>query len=193
MFKKMIRRFYDRNDAFIRRLRKQGAKVGKEVQIVDRFRFLYEPWYANLLELKDGVVISAGVRFVQHDSSYPNIVGNLPIKFGKIVVGENSYIGVNSVILPGVTIGDHCLIAAGSIVNKNIPSYSIAAGNPARIIGSVNDGVEKYKTRIQNKGNNNIYFWDFGGSYGQMKRKFGKNLADIIAERYAEYCVRHGL
>lgn len=49
-------------------------------------------------------------------------------------IGKNCVIGVRSVILPGVSIGDHCVVAAGSVVTKNIPPHSIAAGNPAKII-----------------------------------------------------------
>jgi acetyltransferase-like isoleucine patch superfamily enzyme len=51
-----------------------------------------------------------------------------------ITIGDNVWIGMNSVILPGVTIGDNVVIGANSVVTKNIPSNSIAAGNPCRII-----------------------------------------------------------
>ena len=49
-------------------------------------------------------------------------------------IGKNCVIGVNSIILPGIQIEDHCIVAAGSVVTKNIPSHSLVAGNPARII-----------------------------------------------------------
>ncbi|NJO13926.1 MAG: acyltransferase [Rhizobiales bacterium] len=54
-------------------------------------------------------------------------------------IGECCFIGAHSLILPGVRIGDHCIIAAGSIVSKDVPSHSIAAGNPASVIRS---GIE---------------------------------------------------
>lgn len=57
-----------------------------------------------------------------------------PLVTGSVIIGNNCWIGEKAVILPGVTIGDYCVIAACSVVVKNIPSYSIAAGNPARII-----------------------------------------------------------
>ena len=56
------------------------------------------------------------------------------IKKERVVVGKNVWIGANSVILPGVTIGDNSVIGAGSIVIEDIPSYSVAVGNPAKII-----------------------------------------------------------
>jgi len=49
-------------------------------------------------------------------------------------IGENCVIGVNSIVLPGLKIGDHSVIAAGAVVTKDIPSHSMAAGNPAKIL-----------------------------------------------------------
>ena len=51
-------------------------------------------------------------------------------------VGENCFIGGCSLILPGVTIGNNCVVGAGSVVTKSVPSFSVVAGNPARIISS---------------------------------------------------------
>ena len=51
-----------------------------------------------------------------------------------IVIEDETWIGANVVVVPGVTIGKHAVIAAGSVVTKNIPDYSVAAGNPARIL-----------------------------------------------------------
>jgi len=48
-------------------------------------------------------------------------------------IGKNCVIGVNSIILPGVRIGDHCVIAAGAVVTKDVPSHCIVAGNPAKV------------------------------------------------------------
>ena len=59
-----------------------------------------------------------------------------------IRIGNNVWIGAHSVILPGVTIGDHVVIGAGSVVTKDIPSYSLAVGNPCRVIRSL-EAMEK--------------------------------------------------
>ena len=64
---------------------------------------------------------------------------NIPIKMGEMIpgsvkIGDDSWIGINVAILRNVTIGRHCGIGANSVVTKDIPPYSIAAGNPARII-----------------------------------------------------------
>lgn len=50
-------------------------------------------------------------------------------------IGSNTIIGIRSIILPGVHIGNHCVIGAGSVVTKDVPDHCIAAGNPAKVIG----------------------------------------------------------
>jgi len=52
------------------------------------------------------------------------------------VIGECSFIGARSIIMPGVRIGSHCIVAAGAVVTKDVPDNSIVAGNPAKIIES---------------------------------------------------------
>lgn len=54
-----------------------------------------------------------------------------------ITIGNNVWIGANVCVLPGVTIGDSCVIGAGSVVTKDIPPYSVAAGNPCKIIKTI--------------------------------------------------------
>lgn len=72
--------------------------------------------------------------------------------FGKVVIGDYVYIGTNALILPGVTIGDHVLVAAGSVVTKSIPSGVVVAGNPAKIICTIDDFYarnKKYNTKTK--------------------------------------------
>lgn len=66
---------------------------------------------------------------------------------GKIILGNNVFVGSNTTLLYDVKIGDNVIIGAGSLVNKNIPSNSVAAGVPCKVIGSFED----YKTKIKNQ------------------------------------------
>ena len=59
--------------------------------------------------------------------------------FGKVVIGDWVYIGNNALIMPGVTIGDHVLVAAGSVVTKSVPQGVVIGGNPAKIICSLDE------------------------------------------------------
>lgn len=63
----------------------------------------------------------------------------------KITINDDCWIGANVVITAGVTIGKHCVIAAGSVVTKDVPNYSIAAGNPARIIKQYDFNEQTWK------------------------------------------------
>ena len=56
-----------------------------------------------------------------------------------ITIGDNVWIGANSVVLPGVTIGSNTVIGAGSVVNRSIPEWSVAAGNPCRVIRTITE------------------------------------------------------
>lgn len=66
-----------------------------------------------------------------------------------IKIGNNVWVGGNTVILPGVTIGDNCVIGAGSVVTKEIPPNTIAVGNPCRVIHKITEDDKKfyYKNR----------------------------------------------
>ena len=51
-----------------------------------------------------------------------------------ITIGSDSWIGGAAVILPGVTIGEHCVVGAGAVVTRDVPPYCVVAGNPARVV-----------------------------------------------------------
>ena len=66
--------------------------------------------------------------------------------FGKVVIEDWAYIGSQSVIMPGVTVGEGAIVAAGSVVTKSVPPYTVVGGNPAKFICSID---EYYKKNIQ--------------------------------------------
>lgn len=89
----------------------------------------------NDIRLAQNVVMS-GLNHNYEDISIP--ISKQGVTTSPIIIEDESWIGANSVVLPGVTVGKHCIIAAGSIVTKTIPEYSVVAGNPARIIKQFN-------------------------------------------------------
>ena len=72
-------------------------------------------------------------------------------KIGKVKIGNRVFIGANSTVLCNVTIGDDVIIGAGSVVTKSIPSNSVVAGNPAKIIGRTSDYMDKQKKNLTEK------------------------------------------
>ncbi|MFT5254283.1 MAG: acetyltransferase-like isoleucine patch superfamily enzyme [Flavobacteriales bacterium] len=71
-----------------------------------------------------------------------------PLQVKPTVIGEDSHIGANSVVLAGVTIGKRCQIGAGSVVTKDIPPFSVVVGNPARVIKQFNHETKAWEKRI---------------------------------------------
>lgn len=122
--------------------RAQGAKIGKDCRIFV-LNMGTEPW---LIEIGDRVAISFGVCFVTHDGGAHVFREEFPFlqNYGRIKVGNNCMLGINVILLPGVTIGDNYMIGTGSVVGKDIPDNSFAFGVPARVLMP----IEKYKEKF---------------------------------------------
>jgi len=105
-----------------------------------------EPW---IITLGNHVHITRDVLFVTHDGGtllFRHLIPDLEVT-APIVVGNYVYIGVRSMIMPGVTIGDNCVIAAGSVVAKDIPDNSVVAGVPAKTIKTTDEYLKGLKER----------------------------------------------
>jgi len=90
------------------------------------------------IEVGSFVSISAGVQIYTHDTvRWALSGGTAAFECAPVRIGDCTYVGAQSVIAKGVTIGDHVVIGACSFVNRDIPPYSVAAGVPARVIGRV--------------------------------------------------------
>jgi acetyltransferase-like isoleucine patch superfamily enzyme len=124
------------------------ASIGSNVYYYSRI-FPSDP---KLLKLGDNVVICTDVRFVGHDRVDIMLSGMYGAKYTKfyepIEVGSNVFIGSDTVILPGVKIGDNTVIGAGAVVTKDLPSGYLWGGVPARSIGVFRDFVDKRKDNI---------------------------------------------
>lgn len=123
---------------------KKGVIFGKNLKIYGTIYYGSEPW---IIRIGNNVFLTNNIYFITHDGGTLLFRDKIPdLEITKpITIGDHVYIGVNTTILPGVTIGDNVIIGAGSVVTKNIPSNSVAAGNPARIVKSIDEYLEKIK------------------------------------------------
>lgn len=121
-----------------------GVNVGNNVRLMKNVNFGTEPY---LITIGNNVTISYDVSFITHDGAtwvfrnedkYKNIV-----KYGKIKIGDNCFIGARSILLPGVSLGNNSIVAAGSVVTKKFPDNAVIGGNPAKIIKTTDEYIKK--------------------------------------------------
>ena len=141
-------RFFNRFTRLYKRLfwslekqaREAGVKMGSHNLIASRF-WSTEPYlikigsYCQLTE--ETHIYTHGGAIVARDK-FPDFD-----VFGKVELGNRVYVGAGAMIMPGVTIGDNVLIAAGSVVTKSIPSNVVVAGNPAKFVCTLDEYIEK--------------------------------------------------
>jgi len=130
-------------DAFVQ----EGLRLGKQVKFVTLPNFGSEPY---LISVGDNTTVSFDVAFVTHDAA-TRVIRNLPdghpetVIYGPIKIGKNCFIGCRSTILSGVSIGDNTIIGACSLVNRDIPANVVAAGNPCKIICTLEEYRKKHE------------------------------------------------
>lgn len=120
---------------FLHRLR--GVKIGKQSHVARGV--ILDERNPELIEIGNGVAVTSGVMILCHQrdlSEYkPGMYAmHCPFKEGKVVVKDGAHLGIGSIIMPGVTIGEGAIIGAGAVVTHDIPPYSVAVGVPAKVI-----------------------------------------------------------
>jgi acetyltransferase-like isoleucine patch superfamily enzyme len=152
----MVYGYYNRkSQQYLKRVR-----IGSTVKLINKksIDISDNVWIGHyaLIDGIGGVTISKGVHVSSHTVIYSHssqdairLLGDqymmeetenrLGYKIKQVTIGEYSFIGTSSILLPGATIGRGCIIGAGSVVNGNIPDYAIATGNPIQIIGDTRE------------------------------------------------------
>ncbi|MEK0312217.1 acyltransferase [Cohnella sp. 56] len=108
-----------------------GMKVGKETSFA--LMVMVDVFFPERITIGDNCIVGYNSTLLTHEYLIKEY------RLGDIVIGSHVMIGANVTILPGVTIGDHAVIAAGSVVHKDVPAHARVGGNPLRMLGTADE------------------------------------------------------
>src|SRR5437016_1723064 len=128
----------------LKRCIRRGLQIADDCRLMGEANFGSEPY---LVSIGKHVTIASNVSFITHDGGtwvfrhkqkYAHV-----IKFGRIVIHDNCFIGYGATIMPGVSIGPNAVVAAQSVVTKDVPENMVAGGFPAKVLMTVEKYAEK--------------------------------------------------
>lgn len=152
--KNLLKRIIDPNhyssEAYIQYLRNSGVHIGEKTIVYAPRHTSIDIQKPHLISIGSYCKITTGVIILAHDYSISVarrvfgefIGGTAPTK-----IGDNCFLGMNSIILPGTTIGNNCIVGAGSVVGGKYPDNVVIAGNPARVVCTLDEYYQKRKNR----------------------------------------------
>jgi maltose O-acetyltransferase len=129
------------------RLVRRGMRLGDGVYIGPRV--MIDPYHCWLVSIGDGSVIAPGTHILAHDASTKVHLGYT--KIGEVRIGRKVFVGADSLILPGVHIGDGAIVGAGSVVRDDVPPGALVFGNPARVICTTAEYIERHGERLKSR------------------------------------------
>lgn len=150
LIKKVIDPNHCSNEAYINYLKRNNIYVGDHTIFYSPRHTSVDIQKPHLISIGSYCKITTGVIILAHDYSISVarrvfgefIGGTAPTK-----IGDNCFLGMNSIILPGTTIGNNCIVGAGSVVGGGYPDNVVIAGNPARVICTLDEYYQKRKNR----------------------------------------------
>lgn len=155
---------------------KRGMKVGENCAILDGSTFDYG--HCNLITIGNNVTIAPQAYLLAHDASTKRILGYT--KIGKIVIGDNVFIGARALIMPGVTVGEGCIVGAGSVVVRDIPPNVVVAGSPAKLICTKDEYIEKNRELMRNT---YVFNKEYTFNHSHFDTERQKEIQDKVLEK----------
>lgn len=166
-----------RGDMDIEKFKKRGLVVGDD--FVCMSGVIIDPSHCWHIKIGNNVTLAPRVHILAHDTSTKLFLNHTRV--ANVTIGNNVFVGAGSIILPGVTIGDRVVIGAGSVVSKDIPSNSLAVGNPARIIKTLDTYLEEQRGAMNEE---NV----FDAQYTLRNPAFGEKEKKALLDM----CEKHG-
>lgn len=113
--------------------RLRGVRIGHNVEI--GYFCIIGHIHPSMIRIGDGAVVSARATVLEHDNSYYYTNGGR-VDFGEVRIGERAFLGIATVVLPGVKIGDRAIVGAMSLVTRDVPGGTVVGGVPAKLLKS---------------------------------------------------------
>ncbi|WP_309487204.1 DapH/DapD/GlmU-related protein [Bacillus sp. ISL-4] len=174
---KSLLKFKLRGEVPTEELVKAGLKVGKNFNKQDGCLIDYS--HCWLISIGDNVTFAPRVQVLAHDASTKMHLGYT--KIGRVIIGEKTFVGAGSIILPGVTIGKNVIIGAGSVVSRDIPDNSVAVGSPASVVDTTKNYINRQKIKMKDAPVYPAKGWTIGGGISEgNKQKMNEALKDKI-------------
>lgn len=170
-----------RGEQNLNKLIKRGLIIGNNHTIMGGV--IIDPSHCWHITIGDNVTLAPRVHILAHDASTKIFLGYT--KIGNVSIGNRVFIGAGSIVLPGVAIGEDVIIGSGSVVTKSIPPNSVAVGNPARVIATLQDYIAKEKGNMQQDNVFDKYFTIREGINGSYKQQM-VDACDKYGKGYVE-------
>lgn len=144
---KIVEKFSRRSsESFIKYLRSKGISIGNDCVFVSPNTAYIDIMRPSLISIGNDVHMNKNFTIMSHDFSHSvfiSLYGEFLSSSGSVTIGNNVWFGTNVTVLKGVTIGDNCIIGAGSIVTKSIPANSVAVGVPCKVVCTIEEYYKK--------------------------------------------------
>lgn len=127
-----------------RKLQSMGMVIGRNVWLPSSTWI--DTSYCFLISIGDHCGFGEGCLILAHDAQMDEFLD--AARVGRVNIRESCHIGARCIILPGVDIGPRTIVGAGSIISKSLPPDSVCAGNPARVICTLDEYLEKHRRRV---------------------------------------------
>ena len=157
-------------------LSQHGLRVGRNVYIGGGCHF--DLGFLPLISIGDDATISPGVRIIAHDASMRHPTGHALI--ARVHIGKRVYIGAGAILLPGVSLGQDTIVGAGAVVRGDVPPGSLVVGNPAQVVGSVEEFANRHRQRQAGRPSYPLQL--FGGGPATMDEMTDSEIGCILNE-----------
>lgn len=128
----------------IARLRAAGMTIGEDTYFPDST--VVDEEYAHLISIGRGCGLGGQVMLLAHDPAPAPFLG--AVRVGTVRIHDSTHVGARTIVHPGVEIGPHTVVAAGSVVERSLPPNTFCAGNPARPFSTLEQYLEAHRKRL---------------------------------------------